>query len=363
MTTFVKAISDLIALLLQALRLSAILPATVFVALNAVFVLPQFEGTKLYETLQRDNSSFVWNSLAVVTILLIGYTLAALNIPIIRFFEGYPLLANPLGRRLRLSNVRRIEYLQSRVKLLNADIQMWRKREKNAVSSQDKERARAERQRCELERNGLADRLSWTYPQHQTWRTLPTRLGNVIAAAEEYSGHLYKMDSVTLWPYLTPILTKEGYAPFIEKEKATFDFLLNMTVLTLLFGVELAYLEVLFNGFHWRPVALRLGLAIAIAFGFYLLSIQGALGWGITIRTAFVLYREHLRKRLGLKPPRKYTQECVLWNKASLFLREMDTIQGDLIFSYAPEKQAKPESSQPTKAKTGESRPNQGGTP
>jgi len=345
-TTFVKAISDLLALLLQALRLSAILPAAVFVTLNAIFVLPQLRGTEVYDTLQCYSSSFFWGSLAVVAVLLIGYSLAVLNISIIRLFEGYPLLAFSLGRRLRLSNLRRIEYLQSKVKLLNADIQMWRKREENPTSPQDRERAKVERQRCELERNLLAAELAWMHPQHQTWRTLPTRLGNVIAAAEEYSGHLYEMDSVTLWPYLTPVLTQEGYAPFIEKEKATFDFLLNMTVLTLLFGVELAYVEVLLYGFQWGPVLFQLGLATTVAFGFYLLSIQGALSWGFTIRTAFVLYRGHLRERLGLKRPKTYTKERILWKKTSAFFREHDRIQGDLIFSYKSEETDK-EKTQP----------------
>lgn len=346
MTTFVKAISDLLALLLQALRLSAILPAAVFVTLNLIFVVPQFEGTEFYETFQSYSTSFSWGSLAVLAILLIGYALAVLNIPIIRLFEGYPLLAFRLGRRLRLSNLRRIEYLQSRVKLLNGDIDMWRKREENTTIPQDRERAKIERQRCELERNLLAAELAWMYPQNQTWRTLPTRLGNVIAAAEEYPGHLYEMDSVTLWPYLTPVLTQEEYAPFVEKEKATFDFLLNMTVLTLVLGVELAYVEVLLSGFQWGPILFRLGLATAVAFGFYLLSIQGALGWGFTIRTAFVLYREHLRNRLGLKHPKTHEEECFLWERVSSFFRDQDPIQGDLIFDYTLKEtdEAQPES-------------------
>ena len=348
MTTFIKAISDLLALLLQALRLSAVLPAAVFVALNLIFVLPQFEGTEVYHTFQSYSSSFSWGSLALLAILLIGYVLAVLNIPIIRLFEGYPLLAFGLGRRLRLSNLRRIDYLQYKVKLLNGDIEMWRKREEDNTSPQDKERAKAERQRCELERNLSAAELAWTYPQHQTWRTLPTRLGNVIAAAEEYPSHLFEMDSVTLWPYLTPVLTQEEYAPFVEKEKATFDFLLNMTVLTLGLGVELAYVEVLLSGFRWEPILFRLGLATAAAFGFYSLSIQGALSWGFTIRTAFVLYREHLRSKLGLKRPKTHGEERFLWERTSSFFRDLDRIQGDLIFDYSLKETDEPQAESKT---------------
>jgi hypothetical protein len=335
MTTFVKAFSDLLALLLQAMRLSAVLPATLFVILNAIFVLPQFEGTEFYDILQKYALSFSINGIIVFSILLISYSLMVLNIPIIRLFEGYPFLTCWLGRQLRQSHQHRMERIKSSIALLDENIQKCQEQEKKPLSS---EGIRGRRRQYEIERNLLVDELALTYPQHQVWRTLPTQLGNVIAAAEEYPSHLYEMDSVTLWPYLTPILTKEGYAPFIEKEKSIFDFLLNMTVLILLFGVELAYVGLLLYGLQWQAIILPLGLTITVAFGFYKLSIQGALGWGFTIRTAFVLYRGHLRKQLGLKRPKTHTQERVLWRKTSVFFRDHARIQGDLIFDYKPEK-------------------------
>jgi len=51
MTVFIKTISDLVALFLQALRLSVVLPATLFVGLNLAFILPRFEQSQIFQLL------------------------------------------------------------------------------------------------------------------------------------------------------------------------------------------------------------------------------------------------------------------------------------------------------------------------
>lgn len=335
MTVFVKALSDLIALLLQALRLSVLLPASVIVGLNLAFVLPLFAETRLYHTIGPDDSDFPLTIVALISVLLVAYGLSAANIPIIRFFEGFSWLDSPLGKFKRYVNARRINHIRRLIEKLDNDSYEF---SNQADQTQDKaiaDKLNRKAHWCEFERNVLNANLVLRYPQNQPWRVLPTRLGNVIAAAEEYPGHLYGIDAVTFWPFLVPILTEEGYAPFVEREKATLDFLLNMAVVTLAFGAELVYVDWLLSQVHIVSVALKLLLTGTIAFCFYLLAIQGALSWGYTIRTSFVFYRHRLRKRLGLRQPTGFHNEYSMWGRASRFYRDHDITPGREILDYS----------------------------
>lgn len=335
MPVFVKALSDLVALLLHALRLSVLLPASVIVGLNLAFVLPLFEGTRLYRVVRLNDSDFPLTVVVLISVLLVAYGLAAANIPIIRFFEGFSWLDSPFGKLKRYVNARRINYIRRLIEKFDNDFYEF---SNQAGQTQDKakvDKLRVKAHWCELRRNLLNQELTWLYPHNQPWRVLPTRLGNVIAAAEEYPSHLYGVDAVTFWPYLAPILTEKGYAPFVEREKATLDFLLNMAVVTLAFGAELVYVDWLLSRVHIVSLVLKLLLTGTIAFCFYLLAIQGALSWGYTIRTAFVLYRHELRKRLGLRQPSKFYEEQNMWGRASRFYGDQDITPGREIFDYS----------------------------
>lgn len=348
MSVLVKTLSDIIALLLQALRLSVVLPAIVIVGLNTAFVWPMFEGTNLFAGLTKNGSAFPQLLILGLMVLLIAYFLSVLNIPIIRFFEGYTWLPTYIGRRLRLSHFRRIHFLETELNSLDANIKKrhatLKKTLQQAEVTQDLDEAAGlransihdqyELRALEMQKNLIASELILNYPSQQTWRVLPTKLGNVIASAEEYSGHLYGLDSVTMWPFLVPILSDRGYASFIEREKATFDFLLNMSVITVVFGFELFYVDILLSRFHLGYSVTKLLIAILVAFLFYITSIQGALAWGHTIRTALVMFRDDLRVKLGIAAPSKYYDERFLWKQASRFFRDHDVTPGNYIFDY-----------------------------
>jgi len=343
MSVFVKTLSDLVALFLQALRLSVVIPSFILVGLNVALVLPQLEGTQLWHTLQEQKPLIPVAVIVVFFVLLGAYVLAVLNTPIIRLFEGYPLLSLKIGRRLRTSNYRRILYLQKRIQELD---QVITQRQVQATKLPDREDEDLiiKLREIELMRNAFNDELCWMYPHHQTWRVLPTRLGNAIAAAEEYPGHLYGIDAVTFWPFLAPILEKSGYASFVENEKALLDFPLNMAVVTLFFGMELVYVDVLLRHLvwpiawatvvAWLPSLAKLVATETLAFCFYLLAIRGAVGWGYTIRSAFVLHKEDLQQRLGLVKAGGYYRERILWKQASRFYRDHDVTPGRYIFNF-----------------------------
>ncbi len=335
MSVFVKTLSDIVALFLQALRLSVVIPSFILVGLNIAFIVPLFEQTRVYELLQEHKPLFPVAVVVLFFVLLGAYVLAVLNVPIIRFFEGYPLLPLRIGKRLRISNYRRVRYLQEQIQQLDEEV---------TQSDQASQDAPARIRECELMRNIFNHELCWMYPHHQTWRVLPTRLGNAIAAAEEYPGHLYGIDAVTFWHFLAPLLEKSGYASYVEKEKALLDFLLNMAVVTLVFGAELVYVDILRYQLLWAlpwdklltwlSALAKLGTAVVLAFCFYLMAIRGAVSWGYTIRTAFVLHKESLRQKLGLAQAEGFYEERILWRLASRFYRDHDVTPGRYIFKF-----------------------------
>lgn len=333
----IETLSDLAALFLQALRLSSVvLPSLILVGLNIAFVWPLLEGTQLFQILrEREPFASIPITVVVVFLVLLGaYVLAVLNIPIIRFFEGYPLLSWGIGKRLRASNYRRVLYLQEQIQRLDQEATEYLKLAEESSCKEVKQGFLMKAREREMMRNAFNAELIWMYPHHQTWRILPTRLGNAIAAAEEYPGHLYGIDAITFWPFLMPILEKSGYASFVESEKSLLDFLLNMTVITLVFGAELAYVDVLLSRFLWVVSLAKMAAAVILAFCLYQLAIQRAVSWGYTIRAAFVLHKDSLRQKLGLKRAKDYYHERTLWKDASRFYRDHDITPGRQIFDY-----------------------------
>jgi hypothetical protein len=159
------------------------------------------------------------------------------------------------------------------------------------------------------------------YPVQRA-EVIPTRLGNIIAAFEGYAYHHYGMDAIYLWPRLAPVLQSEGYAPFVEQEKAAFDFLVNLGFVSWMVGVELAPLLILNS--QCIPAVVSLVCASAIAYGFYLASHNAAIHWGARVMSAFDLYRETLREMLQIRKPVGFDDERKLWQRLSAFYRSAD---------------------------------------
>ena len=71
----------------------------------------------------------------------------------------------------------------------------------------------------------------------------------IVAAFESYPYVRYRMDSIYMWPRLTSVLQKEGYASFVQQEKAAFDFLLNPGYVCLLTGLEMTFVYMLVQNY------------------------------------------------------------------------------------------------------------------
>ncbi|MBC7227468.1 MAG: hypothetical protein H5T61_09555 [Thermoflexales bacterium] len=305
MTTIVKSLGDFVNLVAQTFNLSTLFPAFVFIALLQMFLLPLLPADSPFQALALTNDDGWPVALNLILVALLAYLLDAANISLIRLFEGYPLRRcfpfDWLEERHR-------SYVRS---VLN-EIERLRKEYWEAF---ERDEARAEDIAIRLD--DCLKRLANRYPEDLI-RVLPTPFGNVIAAAEYYPMKILGMDAVALWPFLRPIMNETGYAAFVLRDKAVMDFLVNLVTILSAFGVLYGGVNWFYRGWQvsWIGVVFLIGLC---CFLLYLLSVQAAAGWGITIRTPFVLYREHLRQRLRLRLAVGYEEERCLWEEASAF--------------------------------------------
>ncbi|BBC30197.1 hypothetical protein SGFS_014910 [Streptomyces graminofaciens] len=87
-------------------------------------------------------------------------------------------------------------------------------------------------------RSTLHQQLFLSYPQPPV-QPLPTRLGNVIRAAEQHPRIRYGLDPVVIWSRLQPVLPAD-YTDGVRRAKAGLDLLCTLAAYITLFGVPLA---------------------------------------------------------------------------------------------------------------------------
>lgn len=282
----ITSFEDALKTLAQSLQLSTILPSLMLVLTNVIFVFPRIWPEMNWEL---SNLTVVISITSVAIIL--SYLLYAFNHPLIRLFEGY----------------------ESPAQLITKDIM------ENAYYEQmEKFKALNE----QIETHGLStikgidalQQLDNSFPTRAGY-VLPTALGNVIAAFEDYPYTRYGIDAVAMWPRLVPILKENEYLDFVAQQKSVFDFLLNLTVVILICGVELTYLAIYLNQII---IAIICGIATFWLFRLlYFGAVNGAMQWGYSIRVAFDLYRWDLWNLLRLKPVRRYRDEVKRWQVVS----------------------------------------------
>jgi hypothetical protein len=315
--------SDVIGFLAQSFRLAAVFPAFIFVLLNEVLILPRLSQEGLVEQLVALDVAGKL-VIAAVCSLLLGYTLTIVNIPLIRLFEGYPWRTTWLGGFfVRRQEARRKELegrnprLERKITRLNKQIRRYevghRRRDRLV------KRRRALNGWLKMERRLREQEIRDYFPDETS--TLPTTMGNTIAAFEDYPWTRYGIDAVVLWPRLLPTLTKENYAAYVEREKAALDFALNICFLLLVLGLEIVYVGLLFgeDSVDW---VIAICSVLLFAYGVYRVAAVAAYNWGTTVRVAFDLYRYHLLRALYGRPPHSFSAERKMWQRISQFVRE-----------------------------------------
>lgn len=323
------SISNIASLFLQTLRFSALLPTLCFVTLNQ-FVFPQMLGLdpETHETLGFFQQ-YTWTVLLTV---VIGYTLSALNLPIIRLFEGYPFRFTWWGAALMQQQKEEKWKLKSRRHFYQEFYHLSKDVLLSQYTEEELETGLYCRIRVEL--GQLNYELDKHFPE-QDAAVLPTKLGNSIAAFEEYPMRHYGIDAIQLWSHLLPVLSEKQYATFVEREKALLDFMLNMALLMSILSLEGIILELLgYRTGIWLTL-----ISAAGAYSFYRGAIASALSWGKTVKVAFDLYRHELADRLALRPAWSLSEEKDQWERLSDFIE--NPAQGQFDYDYPLPRKAK----------------------
>jgi hypothetical protein len=163
----------------------------------------------------------------------------------------------------------------------------------------------------------LQEKLFYEYPPKEK-RLLPTQLGNVLRAAEDYAETTYGMNIVFWWPRLWLILP-EAIQKQIDDSLVPIIALLNLTTqigIVSLFGC--GYLCVQYTG-PWKfwaflAAGITLFVGIILAFVAYRGAISKAKIYGALIRSVVDLYRFDLLKSLHQSIPSNLAEERKLWN-------------------------------------------------
>jgi hypothetical protein len=167
--------------------------------------------------------------------------------------------------------------------------------------------------RQQAAREHAARRLR-TYPPRAA--TLPTRLGNVLRAAEYRAGSRYGLEATVIWPRLYPLLG--------DKLTGVLDDLRDQLDLAGRFCVTFALatiLSVCFLAGHgwWLAVAAITSLGALLS---YRAAVSAAAAYGEAIETAFDLHRFDLLKALHLPLPADLTRERADNQRLSRFLTQ-----------------------------------------
>lgn len=221
--------------------------------------------------------------------------------------------------------------------------------------------------KLQVQRDDLYRNLSLYYPPQDY--IMPTRLGNVLKAAELYSWERYQIDSVVIWSRLESDIPDAFSAP-LQDAKTSLDLITTLAAFLLFFGVPLACWVALRTAVPlpwWIPLLLALiaflprlyiplGLALVslilsllalwlplargtllildhfqvlilgllvVSFLFWLSytnAVQAALAYGEKIRAAIDLYRWSVLKDLHLQTPKDLEEERTMWKEVNSFL-------------------------------------------
>ncbi len=162
----------------------------------------------------------------------------------------------------------------------------------------------------ESSQDAARSRLYFEFPPHEGL-LLPTRLGNVLRAAEEYSYRVYGVDAAIWWPRLSEVMT-DRFRASVQGAFIPMVALLNLTTAFLLVAL-LGGGVLVVMGDRWEVfVAVFVGGLVTANFC-YRAAVAQAGAYGRWIRAAFDLYRHDLLEKIGLEVPAALGREYQLW--------------------------------------------------
>ncbi|GAB2856321.1 hypothetical protein GCM10022221_64950 [Actinocorallia aurea] len=160
---------------------------------------------------------------------------------------------------------------------------------------------------------GLAGADPWpaAYPRAPR-RVLPTRLGNVLRAAEEHPRLQYGIPAVIFWPRLYSVLP-EMFRATLASAAAGLELMITMSFLGLVLAVAGTVVSAVLLPWWAAPLVLLAGVSV-FWFG-YLAAVRAALPYANQVRAAFDVHRWKLLQEAGLRLPTAYGEERAQWNQ------------------------------------------------
>jgi hypothetical protein len=167
----------------------------------------------------------------------------------------------------------------------------------------------------ELDRRGgpAAYRLRYQRFPVSRDQVMPTRLGNVLRAAEAYAAdpRRYGLDAVFFWPRLYPLLSEPLRAE-LAAARAELDRMLVSATLSLVLAIGTAVA----GGAAQLSGPARAGIVVgslAVSRLAYLGAVWMAVPYAELVRCSFDIHRRDLLLAMGLSSPESLAEERALW--------------------------------------------------
>jgi hypothetical protein len=141
-----------------------------------------------------------------------------------------------------------------------------------------------------------------------------TRLGNVLAALDNYPYERYLMEGGVFWPHLEHRM-KDNLFDDVQNQRILLDFLLALATLLALLPLLLAFLGPwLWLSWVWLAF---ISVAAVLSYLTYRLAIPAANSLSGALRAGCDLYRHDLLVALGVEAPETLIEERESWRKVS----------------------------------------------
>lgn len=287
---------------------SSMLPAAIFIAVG-VFFYQDF----IFSITDAKNDKFSTGLVVFILsalIMWIGFALYSMVNWTVRLYEGYYI--HPVFQKLLIFLFYKRAY-RRKVKNIQKVLQA-----NKDTSSAGQEIAR------KYYNQAWADfgDVELTMPLREE-DLLPSKLGNVLRASEQYPEKYGITAGINLWTRLAVLLPSE-MSNQLEEKNNNILFLLNSSLLSYSHFVIAIIISISHINEKTGDVSMKhLVLAIfffIVGYSLYILTIPVAKTMGLLIRSSFDLYRFDLLKQLNYPIPTSLSQEQRLWWKISDFI-------------------------------------------